>query len=201
MTASRHIRDTYPTHIVCIKCGVEKPVSEFRPNGRGKGRTRNDCIECERVASALSRTQMGKEAAAKLATEASRRRREKYPDFRKEYLRTRSEKRDAELARARQYKKENAAKVNAIQARRKATKRCATPAWANQFFIDEVYDLARLRTEQKTGGVDEWQVDHIVPLKHPLVQGLHCEANLQVIPAKANQSKKNYWWPNMPGAD
>ena len=74
----------------------------------------------------------------------------------------------------------------------------ATPAWANQFFIEEAYDLARLRTQQKTGRSDEWQVDHIVPLQHPLVQGLHVEHNLQVIPAIHNQRKGNRVWPDMP---
>lgn len=201
MTASRHIRDTYPTHIVCIKCGVEKPVSAFRPNGRGRGRTRNDCMECARIYMALKRTAMGKEEARRIATASSQRGREKNPERRKERLRANPEKREAELARARQYKKENAAKVNAIQARRKAVKRGATPAWANQFFIDEAYELARLRTEQKTGGVGAWQVDHIVPMKSRLVCGLHVEHNLRVIPAIENLRKKNHWWPNMPGVD
>lgn len=45
-----------------------------------------------------------------------------------------------------------------------------------------------------------WEVDHIVPLNNDLVCGLHCEANLQVIPAIANLSKNNSWWPDMPDA-
>ncbi len=78
------------------------------------------------------------------------------------------------------------------------TKRAnAFPAWANTFFIEEIYQLAKLRSEML--GV-EHEVDHIVPLQSPLVCGLHCEANLRVITAKQNAIKKNYWWPEMPEA-
>lgn len=71
----------------------------------------------------------------------------------------------------------------------------ATAAWANLFFIDEIYDLARLRTKH-LGVVHH--VDHIVPLQHPLVCGLHVEHNLRVIPALDNLRKKNLWRPDMP---
>ena len=95
----------------------------------------------------------------------------------------------------RAYKARNPAKTLAATRMRQARKLNATPAWANQFFMEEAYDLARRRT-QVTGF--EWQVDHIVPLCHPLVQGLHVEHNLQVIPAIQNQQKGNRSWPNMP---
>jgi hypothetical protein len=41
-------------------------------------------------------------------------------------------------------------------------------------------------------------VDHIVPLIHPLVCGLHCPANLRVIPLADNIRKSNNWWPDCP---
>ena len=42
-------------------------------------------------------------------------------------------------------------------------------------------------------------VDHIVPLVHPLVCGLHCEANIQIISLAENIRKSNNWWPGMWG--
>ena len=63
--------------------------------------------------------------------------------------------------------------------------------------MEEIYDLAARKTALKTGGVDRWEVDHIVPLQSPIVCGLHVEHNLQVIPASKNRSKHNRHWPDM----
>ena len=93
------------------------------------------------------------------------------------------------------WQKANSAKRNAGYAERRALKMKACPRWANKFFIEEIYDLARLRT--KFLG-KRYEVDHIVPLNSPLVCGLHVEQNLQVIPATENRSKHNRHWPDMP---
>lgn len=69
------------------------------------------------------------------------------------------------------------------------------PPWANPNTIKEVYLAARLLTE-KTGIV--YEVDHIIPLKHPLVSGLHVESNLWPVPRDVNAKKSNKYWPDMP---
>lgn len=81
------------------------------------------------------------------------------------------------------------------QRKREAAKLNAVPGWANEFYISEAYELAKLR-EKVCGG--KWQVDHIVPLQSKLVCGLHTHDNLQVIPEATNRSKGNRTWPDMP---
>lgn len=88
----------------------------------------------------------------------------------------------------REYRLANPDKKAAKQSKRRCSKLLATPSWANEFFIKEIYHLAALRT--KVIGY-LWHVDHVIPLKHPLVCGLHVENNLQIIPAKDNLTKSN----------
>lgn len=95
---------------------------------------------------------------------------------------------------ARSRQKEHLAEYAAQRALRRARTLRATPAWANLFFIEEAYHLAKLRSEAT--GI-EWHVDHIVPLQSKRVCGLHVENNLRVIPAFNNRSKGNRHWPNM----
>lgn len=74
----------------------------------------------------------------------------------------------------------------AIVAKRRAVKRMATPSWADQSAIRVFYEIAA-RVSKCTGINHE--VDHYYPLKGRQVCGLHCEQNLQVIPAVLNMKK------------
>ena len=89
------------------------------------------------------------------------------------------------------WKKNNPDKTSAQCAKRRSYKLNATVIWSNDFFIKEAYSLAKLRN--KLTGIN-WHVDHIVPLVHPLVCGLHTHNNLQVIPAKVNKLKGNRFY-------
>lgn len=86
-------------------------------------------------------------------------------------------------------------KFNARSRAYEQQKRNAVPKWANLGTIRLLYEAAAA-VSRATG--QTWHVDHIVPLQHPVVCGLHCPANLQLLPATKNLSKGNRHWPDMP---
>jgi len=70
---------------------------------------------------------------------------------------------------------------NYHSAKRRAMLLKQQPSWADEEKMKEFF-----KSSSK-----EYHVDHIIPLNHPLVSGLNCEFNLQVIPAKENLQKGN----------
>ena len=86
-----------------------------------------------------------------------------------------------------QYKK-HAAKYHAAGAKYRASKKEAVVKWCEVEQIKELYKIALLLKSQT--GIPH-HVDHIVPLQHNLVCGLHCLANLRIITATENCSKSN----------
>lgn len=79
--------------------------------------------------------------------------------------------------------------------RRKSEEQATVP-WADKKAINKIF-AERRRLTRETG--IRHAVDHIVPLKHPAVCGLHIHFNLQVIPYEDNAKKSNNWWPDMWG--
>ena len=95
------------------------------------------------------------------------------------------------VTQKKEYARANPDKRNALEAKRRATKLQATPEWLTKrdFALIESYyikaKLLELETQVKH------HVDHIIPLTHPQVCGLHVPANLQVITAEENLVKGN----------
>ena len=86
------------------------------------------------------------------------------------------------------YSHNNLDKVARIQAKYKAQKLQATPAWADSEKIASIYKEAR-KLVDASGNV--YHVDHIIPLQGVNVCGLHVENNLQILPGSKNLSKGN----------
>ncbi len=74
---------------------------------------------------------------------------------------------------------------------RRAVHRNACPAWADIEAIKHIYTTAKELTNS-TG--TKYEVDHVIPVKHPLVCGLHVENNLQIIPENENRVKSNTFY-------
>ena len=67
------------------------------------------------------------------------------------------------------------------KALRRSRKKLATPIWADLDKIKEVY----------ANCPDNMTVDHIIPIKSPLVCGLHVSWNMQYLTRSANSKKGN----------
>ena len=190
---------------ICIKCKEEKEESEFYKRSKAYDGLTPRCKVCAWVVTRSARNKNKEKYLQNLYLWRKNNPERVKELMRKDYVKHRAQrvslsskwaknnraKTNAGIAR---WKRANPHKVANYSARRRTTKMSATPAWANQFFIEEIYDLAQRRTKA-TGFL--WHVDHIVPLKNNLVCGLHVEHNLQVIPASHNMAKGNRHWPDM----
>ena len=193
----------------CSKCGVEKEPTEFYPRKGGKFGVRADCKECVIGRSvAWGKTHLVKRRAqsAKWKAENPDRSRAMVDAWRaahpEQAAKNRAEWAAANPKKIREavdkWQAKNPGKVREVSMRRRATKFKATPVWADYDLIDATYTMAVAIT--KLTGIKH-HVDHIVPLRHPLVQGLHVGCNLQILPAVENHKKGNRHWPDMPGSE
>jgi len=152
-------------HVYCIDCEKEKSHEQFSKHREKRIAKQKEWYKNNKSSRAISQARWGRLNKRKILDAGAR------------------------------YAKRHPDKVLAKVIKREAKKLRAIPKWANGFFVDEIYNLASLRT--KSTGI-KWHVDHVVPLQNDLVCGLHCESNLQVIPAHENHVKSNVYWPDMP---
>lgn len=184
---------------ICIKCNVEKSLSEFHKSKRSKTGFTNVCSECDCARCRESYKKEERKAVSKKYRQLTS---EKNAEYQKQYreenkqrlLEQRRLKVDHKKELDRIYVQNNPAKIVAKSARRRALRLRATPSWASKAYIDIFYQMAKDETERTSREV---HVDHIVPLKSELVCGLHSEDNLQLLFKEDNLSKSNVVWPDM----
>ena len=75
-------------------------------------------------------------------------------------------------------------------AKRRTSKRNATPNWFEKEKIEALYEKCKW-LECLTG--IKYEVDHIIPINNENVCGLHVWANLQILDKKLNRKKSNYF--------
>ena len=172
----------------CSKCGTNKPLTEFNLE---HGKPRAYCKACHR-ASSLAWAKANPDKRKAISKAFFKRRRERLGPPKKggrpAFL-TPEEAARRDTAAKRRWEQNNPARVLAKTRKYQAAKIRALPKWADLRAIEQIYERAR---------VIGAHVDHIVPLQSPIVCGLHCESNLQLLPPAENWSKHNRRWPDMP---
>jgi hypothetical protein len=87
---------------------------------------------------------------------------------------------------ARKWRRDNIEKIRARNAKWRADKLMATPKWANLSDIQAIYADAHAKG---------MHVDHVIPLRHKLICGLHVAENLRPLTARENTKKSNIFEP------
>lgn len=183
---------------VCRKCLAELPLDTF-PFSKSKQKPESYCYPCKKI-SRKENYERNKEKENADSRARHRANRSHNLAKQKEWYKLNHDK---EIQRARKNYRVNKDKLKVYFAKpstkarlchnaskRLNSKRNATPIWANMVSIKAFYDHARLMSDL-TGIPHE--VDHIIPLQHKLVCGLHCETNLRVVTKEVNRIKNNFF--------
>lgn len=158
---------------VCRDCQQSKELSSFYKSKVGSQGTHSYCIPCFKMRNKLQ------------------------PNRAKTTAKYRSQNRDKCNIATKVSKQKYPEVVNFSTMKRIAAKLNRTPKWltkSNWIEIKWAYKIARQLTKET--GIS-YTVDHIIPLQGKEISGLHCPQNLQVIPARENESKGNKFKPGI----
>lgn len=154
---------------ICSKCGLEKPQKRCRPCYNKKQRDRYSTDKAKKANAA---------AYARLTAEQKRQRLDKAIENRRKKL-------AAYRTRRRKWYRKNREKEIARQNELKARRRLAQYRSLKIFGASQ--DILDFYENCPTG----MTVDHIIPLIHPDVSGLHVLWNLQYLSSSENSKKGN----------
>lgn len=154
----------------CSKCCTEKEIDAFAINKLGKHGRHSVCKACIRQKYVNNTETYNKDS-------------KKYYQANKEKIQTQKKT----------YYTNNRAKVIAGVRKRETQMKHATMRWADTNYLNDLYNnVSEANAIFNSIGINvNFEVDHIVPLKHSKVCGLHCEDNLQVLSRAENRSKHN----------
>ena len=151
---------------VCSTCAKSQPISNYHKKSVAPDGHTNVCKSCCKVYNKKWRS----ENRGKLRLDKAR-------DYK--------ENSDRYKERASKWKQENRPRATELNARRRAGRASAT---TNHSEVRGMYTLAQ-KLSEFTGS--DLQVDHIEPLVHNEVCGLHAGVNLQLLDTKENARKGN----------
>lgn len=161
----------------CTGCGESFPIEVF-VNPKKNSR----CPPCKKQYLA-EYYQKNREKALAKRKEVYAKNREKIIEESRVYRRENKDK-------IQDYCFRNKAKRNQrAQERRVAVRKATTPWYDPQYLRDLYENIKEAEAIFKT----KFHVDHIIPLTHKAVCGLHTQENFQILTAQANWIKNNRW--------
>lgn len=163
---------------VCNCCNTQLPLDEFPKASSCKDGHRNYCKHCHKTRKDAWRHKNKQRHNEKCRVWILNN-----PEKRKASVKRWNENnKDAVQSYHKLWRQANNNKVNIYTALRRKRVQLSTPLWADLSLIREVYQEAQYH------GLE---VDHIIPLKHPKVCGLHVFENLQLLTKTENCIKGN----------
>jgi hypothetical protein len=163
---------------VCTTCHVCKPLTDYSPRKNRPLGVHYSCKPCLAERAKLQRKVKGStEDQKQAARDRAARWREAFPQQNREMKKS--------------WRLKNLHVKTAANARRRAARMKASPAWLSEDQRRQMQDTYWLARDLKAITGEDYHVDHIVPLQGKNVSGLHVPWNLQVLPADINLSKRN----------
>ena len=185
---------------ICATCLAEKPLSEFniRKDSASKSKLTSACKACKKIYNQKyyyenhdnileqksEYYETNKKKCIASVKSAKAKRLEHYNEY---ATRWRKRKKEYISDFMKKYYKEFKHEFYARNAERRSSLLKATPVWADFDEILKIYRESIRLTKEK--GIT-YSADHIIPLKNPIVCGLHVHINLMII-TKADNCKKN----------
>jgi hypothetical protein len=195
-----HFSERYASSTTCVDCSKAwakshkneraEYMKEYQERTSYKEYQKKYRTENKEVLSKakLEWRQFNKEKVKEYFREYNEKNYTKLREYRKEYY-------SSEEVRLR-YKekyKENPLAFTVHNACREALKRTTQCRWADKKILRQIFKKIKLlNKESKT----TYHADHILPLKHPLVCGLHNHFNLRIVTASENLTKSNKFDPD-----
>jgi hypothetical protein len=151
------------------------------------------CLHCRKVAVNKHRQQPGVSEREKAYRDEYNNSRKNDPAFKKVRHDWKKRNKDRIARQEAERRKANPEKFLMYVKNRNSRLNKATPPWLTEDHYEQIRDKIRERESLNEDTGVKHHVDHIVPLKHHKVCGLHVPWNLRVIPAKDNIRKSNYF--------
>lgn len=188
----------------CNKCFEEKSLESYHKDKNSPDGKRYTCKECASIAGKAYTKTFSEEKRQELAKRQRRYRKEDPARF-KEYEKNKRERHSEKIKernkawrlrnkeyikkKNKEWRDNNLSHILESNARRKAKRIRATPAWLSDSQIEEMRDIYQTAKDLEWLNEEPLHVDHIVPIQGKDVCGLHVPWNLQILTASKNLSK------------